>query len=209
MSSVVGTPTLRQPPKPMATNNLRNTPSSQIQGTNATLFQAWCRHRGQRPFTIFSPRRRQIHPQQHERHEARPATKLFPPPRHTLARTFAASLAALVSDKCVTGNQLSLPAFPSYAKTQPPNGEVNQRQQGGSFKAIEILRRNQLTVELWRPAPGETIKTNSPTQGNTQEKVPLLGSPTNDLLAGPNDCKHPLNIYTTITQNLETSNDPQ
>ena len=43
-----------------------------------------------------------------------------------------------------------------------------------------------LTVELWRPAPDQTIKTDSPTQGDTQEKVPLLGSPTNDLLYCPN-----------------------
>ena len=45
---------------------------------------------------------------------------------------------------------------------------------------------SHLTVELWRPAPGQTIKTDSPTQGDTQEKVPLLGSPTNDLLYCPN-----------------------
>jgi hypothetical protein len=49
---------------------------------------------------------------------------------------------------------------------------------------IDDLGFSRPTVELWRPAPGQTIKTYSPTQGDTQEKVPLLGSPTNDLLAG-------------------------
>jgi len=39
---------------------------------------------------------------------------------------------------------------------------------------------------MCRPAPDQTIKTDSPTQGDTQEKVPLLGSPTNDLLYCPN-----------------------
>jgi len=52
-----------------------------------------------------------------------------------------------------------------------------------------------LTVELWRPAPDQTIKTNSPTQGDTQEKVPLLGSPTNDLLAGRRQNQPDLESY--------------
>jgi len=52
--------------------------------------------------------------------------------------------------------------------------------------------RKVLTVELWRPAPDQTIKTDSPTQGDTQEKAPLLGSPTNDLLAGTAGGKSPV-----------------
>jgi len=39
---------------------------------------------------------------------------------------------------------------------------------------------------MWRPAPGQTIKIDSPTQGDTQEKVPHLGSPTMPLLYCPN-----------------------
>ena len=39
---------------------------------------------------------------------------------------------------------------------------------------------------MWRPAPGETIKTDSPTQDSTHKKARLLGSPTNDLLYCPN-----------------------
>jgi hypothetical protein len=39
---------------------------------------------------------------------------------------------------------------------------------------------------MWRPAPGQIIKTNSPTQGDTHQKVPLLGSPTMPLLYCPN-----------------------
>jgi hypothetical protein len=35
---------------------------------------------------------------------------------------------------------------------------------------------------MCRPAPGQTIKTDSPTQGNTQEKTPHLGSATMPLL---------------------------
>jgi hypothetical protein len=61
------------------------------------------------------------------------------------------------------------------------------------FCLITRKENEQLTVELWRPAPDQTIKTDSPTQGDTQEKVPLLGSPTNDLLAGPPGEKTPLN----------------
>jgi hypothetical protein len=42
----------------------------------------------------------------------------------------------------------------------------------------------QLTSGMWRPAPDQTIKTDSPTQAYTQEKVLLLGSPTMPLLVG-------------------------
>ena len=51
------------------------------------------------------------------------------------------------------------------------------------FPPLQFIR---LTVELWRPAPGQTIKTYSPTQDDTQDKAPLLGSPTMPLLYCPN-----------------------
>jgi len=59
---------------------------------------------------VFDQLRHQIQKQPPE--GTRPLkTIIFPVVRHTLARTFAASLAALVSDKCVSGHQLSLPFF--------------------------------------------------------------------------------------------------
>jgi hypothetical protein len=61
-------------------------------------------------FMIFDQLHRQNHADRPE--GTRPLkTTIFPAPRHTLARTFAAQLAALVSDKCVSGHRLSLPSF--------------------------------------------------------------------------------------------------
>jgi hypothetical protein len=125
----------------------------------------------------------------------------FPRRGTLLGAALAASFDAISRDQVCARNHLTLPSFPRFAKTQLPNGEVNRRQQGEPFKAIKILRLSQLTVELWRPAPDQTIKTNSPTQGDTQEKVPLLGSPTNDLLCCPHlttaICKCKTNVLST------------
>ena len=64
-----------------------------------------------RRFMVFHQLRLQNHHQQPE--GTRPLiTVIFPVVRHTLARTFAVQLAALVSDKCVPGHPLSLPSFP-------------------------------------------------------------------------------------------------
>jgi hypothetical protein len=41
---------------------------------------------------------------------------------------------------------------------------------------------SNLTPGMCRPAPDQTIKTYSPTQGDTQEKAPHLGSATMPLL---------------------------
>jgi len=109
-----------------------------------------------------------------------------------------------------SGQKSSSPASDSLKiAVSIPNHPHKEQNQKLLICQTWLEKRSQLTPGMCRPAPGQTIKTNSPTQDDTHNKEPLLGSATMPLLAGPADGKHPLNTCPTITQKRKRSNGPK